>query len=117
LGGAVTLPAEAPVFGLMSEAEAIIQAKAEAKHSEEEGKKLEQAQKAQQQKLKEAEEREKHDEELDKKSKPTETRAGLDPGSPQTAEKTKAPRSRVVPAKSNQPASPDEPKEDPLDKM
>jgi tetratricopeptide (TPR) repeat protein len=116
LGGAVALPAEAPVFSLMNEAEQIIQAKADAKRTEEEGKKLEQAQKAQQAKLKEAEEREKHEQELEnKKLHANETRS-QETGSTQTAEKVKPPRSRVVPAKASEPSSKDEPKDDPLDK-
>src|SRR5215813_9298467 len=65
LGGAVALPADAPVFALMNEAEQLIQAKSDTKRTEEEAKRLELAQKAQQTKLKEAEERERRDQELE----------------------------------------------------
>jgi len=114
-GGAVALPPEAPVFALMNEAEQMIQAKAETKRSEEEAKKLEQAQRTQQAKLKEAEEREKKDQELEHKRLGTESN-GAKP--PQTAAKgSKSSGSQVVPAKVRQPVSPDEPKDEPLDKM
>ncbi len=117
LGGAVALPAEAPVFGLMNEAEQIIQAKADAKRTEEEGKKLEQAQRAQQAKLKESEEREKREQELENKKMHAADTRSQESGSTQTAEKVKAPRSHVIPAKASEPPSKDEPKDDQLDKM
>jgi len=113
LGGAVALPAEAPVFGLMNEAEQIIQAKADAKRSEEETKKLEVAQKAQQAKLKEAEEREHHEQELENKKMQTpETHVNREAGSTPTA----GTRSRAKPAKPSEPPAKDEPTEDPLEK-
>ena len=65
LGGAVALPAEAPVFALMNEAEQLVQAKADAKRSDEEAKRLELAQRMQQSKLKEAEEREQREQDLE----------------------------------------------------
>jgi len=115
LGGAVALPAEAPVFGLMNEAEQIIQAKADTKRTEEEAKKLEAAQKAQQAKLKEAEEREHHEQELENKKTQTqtaETHVTREPGSTPTA----GARSRAKPAKPSDPPAKDEPTEDPLEK-
>jgi tetratricopeptide (TPR) repeat protein len=112
LGGAVALPAEAPVFGLMNEAEQIIQAKADAKRTDEESKKLELAQKAQQAKLKEAEAREQHEQELEnKKTQPVETHVSRETGSTQTTGK----RSRVMPAKASDPSAKDEPKDEPKD--
>jgi len=51
-GGDVALSAEAPVFGLMREAEAVIQAKKEAKMAEEQAKQMEELQKKQEQELK-----------------------------------------------------------------
>jgi Flp pilus assembly protein TadD len=51
-GGEVALNAEAPVFGLLREAEAVIQAKAEAKSAEEQAKQMEALQKQQQEELK-----------------------------------------------------------------
>ncbi|HYH99842.1 adventurous gliding motility TPR repeat lipoprotein GltE [Hyalangium sp.] len=51
-GGDVALNAEAPVFGLMREAEAVIQAKKEAKLAEEQAKQMEALQQQQQQQLK-----------------------------------------------------------------
>jgi tetratricopeptide (TPR) repeat protein len=51
-GGEVALSAEAPVFGLMKEAEAVVQAKAEAKSAEEQAKQMEALQKEQQEELK-----------------------------------------------------------------
>src|SRR5262249_55857276 len=122
-GGAVAVAPEAPVFGLMNEAEQMIQAKADTKRSEEESKKLEQAQKTQQAKLKEAEERERKDQELEQKRLGPESN-GNKPESngskpPKTAAKgsAKSSGSHVVPAKVSQPISPDEPKDEPLDKM
>jgi tetratricopeptide (TPR) repeat protein len=102
-GGAVALPPEAPVFGLMREAEQIIQAKSEAKRMEDEAKKLELAQKAQQTKLKEAEERENPH-----PAKPPKTAAK---GSAKSA------GSHAAPAKVSRPISRDEQKDEPLDKM
>ncbi|HYR55274.1 MAG TPA: adventurous gliding motility TPR repeat lipoprotein GltE [Myxococcaceae bacterium] len=113
LGGAVALSAEAPVFGLMNEAEQIIQAKTDAKHAEEETKKLELAQKAQQAKMKEAEEREKHEQDLEKKKmQPVETSTRTPAGPVHKTEKP--PRSRPGPAKVTQTPSKDEPKDDQL---
>jgi tetratricopeptide (TPR) repeat protein len=51
-GGDVALNAEAPVFGLMREAEAVIQAKKEARLAEEQAKQMEALQQQQQQELK-----------------------------------------------------------------
>jgi tetratricopeptide (TPR) repeat protein len=51
-GGDVALSAEAPVFGLMREAEAVVQAKADAKRAEEQAKQMEALQKQQQDELK-----------------------------------------------------------------
>jgi tetratricopeptide (TPR) repeat protein len=51
-GGEVALSAEAPVFGLMKEAEAVVQAKAEAKKAEDQAKQMEALQKQQQEELK-----------------------------------------------------------------
>jgi tetratricopeptide (TPR) repeat protein len=51
-GGDVALSAEAPVFGLMKEAEAVVQAKADAKRAEEQAKQMEALQKQQQDELK-----------------------------------------------------------------
>jgi hypothetical protein len=51
-GGDVALSAEAPVFGLMREAEAVVQAKADAKRAEEQMKQMEALQKQQQDELK-----------------------------------------------------------------
>lgn len=47
-GGDVALSAESPVFGLLREAEAIVNAKREAKHAEEQAKQMEELQKKQQ---------------------------------------------------------------------
>jgi tetratricopeptide (TPR) repeat protein len=58
-GGDVALSAEAPVFGLLREAEAVIQAKAEAKQAEAQAKQMEALQKQQQEELKKAEAQEK----------------------------------------------------------
>jgi tetratricopeptide (TPR) repeat protein len=116
LGGAVALPAEAPVFGLMNEAEQIIQAKAEAKRTDEEAKKLELAQKAQQARLKDAEDREKHDQELENKKLRAADAHTDRISSTKAAETVKAPRSHRAPAKASEPHSKDEPKDDPLDK-
>jgi tetratricopeptide (TPR) repeat protein len=54
-GGDVALSAEAPVFKLLSEAEAVINAKREAKLAEEQAKQMEELQKKQQEELKKAE--------------------------------------------------------------
>ncbi|MFL5348642.1 MAG: adventurous gliding motility TPR repeat lipoprotein GltE [Hyalangium sp.] len=51
-GGEVAMNAESPVFGLMKEAEAVVQAKAEAKQAEEQAKQMEALQKKQQDELK-----------------------------------------------------------------
>lgn len=51
-GGDVALSAEAPVFGLMKEAEAVVQAKADAKRAEDQAKQMEALQKQQQDELK-----------------------------------------------------------------
>ncbi|WP_224246231.1 adventurous gliding motility TPR repeat lipoprotein GltE [Hyalangium gracile] len=51
-GGDVALSAEAPVFGLMREAEAVIQAKADAKRAEDQARQMEALQKQQQDELK-----------------------------------------------------------------
>lgn len=115
LGGAVALSADAPVFGLMNEAEQIIQAKGDAKRAEEEAKKLELAQKAQQAKMKEAEEREKYEQDLEKKKmEPEQTSARTTAGSTHKAEKPS--RSRGAPSKVTQTPPKDEPKDD-LEKM
>ncbi|MFN0062604.1 MAG: adventurous gliding motility TPR repeat lipoprotein GltE [Myxococcaceae bacterium] len=58
-GGDVAIPADAPVFALMKEAEGIIEMKAQAARMEAEQKKLEALQKEQERKLKEAEQAEK----------------------------------------------------------
>ncbi len=120
LGGAVALSAEAPVFGLMNEAEQIIQAKADAKRAEEGAKMLELAQKAQQAKMKEAEEREKHEQDLEKKkTEPVETTTRAPAASTPAASTHKAEkpsRSRHAPAKVTQTPPKDEPKDD-LEKM
>jgi tetratricopeptide (TPR) repeat protein len=58
-GGEVALSAESPVFKLLSEAEAVIQAKAEAKAAEEQAKKMEALQAQQQAELKKNEEQQK----------------------------------------------------------
>jgi tetratricopeptide (TPR) repeat protein len=55
-GGDVALPVEAPVFGLMKEAEGLTLAKQQAAQAAEEEKKLQEAQKLQEKRLKEAEE-------------------------------------------------------------
>lgn len=55
--GETSLPADAPVFGLMKEAEQVVDAKAQAKVADEQAKKLESAQKLQQSKIKEEESR------------------------------------------------------------
>jgi hypothetical protein len=47
-GGDVALSAESPVFGLLREAEAIVNAKREAKHAEDQAKQMEELQKKQQ---------------------------------------------------------------------
>ncbi|QSQ24751.1 adventurous gliding motility TPR repeat lipoprotein GltE [Pyxidicoccus parkwayensis] len=54
-GGDVALSAESPVFGLLREAEAIVNAKREAKHAEEQAKQMEDLQKKQQAQMQAAE--------------------------------------------------------------
>lgn len=54
-GGDVALSAEAPVFGLLREAEAIVNAKREAKHAEAQAKQMEELQKKQQAQMQAAE--------------------------------------------------------------
>jgi Flp pilus assembly protein TadD len=54
-GGDVALSAEAPVFGLLREAETIVNAKREAKHAEEQAKQMEELQKKQQAQMQAAE--------------------------------------------------------------
>ena len=106
LGGAVALPADAPVFALMNEAEQLVQAKSDTKRTEEETKRLELAQKAQQAKLKEAEERERREQELE-----NEKQRGAATSSAPAAEKSSP--SRVA----HTATSPkEEPKDDPLEK-
>ena len=61
LVGEAALPADAPIFNLMKEADAVIQAKAEAKEAEMQAKRLEAAEKTQQEQLKVAEEKEKRE--------------------------------------------------------
>ncbi len=58
-GDEVALSAEAPVFKLLSEAEAVINAKAEAKAAEDQAKKMEELQAQQQAELKKAEDQQK----------------------------------------------------------
>jgi tetratricopeptide (TPR) repeat protein len=58
-GGEVALSAESPVFNLLREAEAVIQAKREARLAEEQAKQMEELQKKQQEELKKAEAQEK----------------------------------------------------------
>jgi len=105
LGGAVALPAEAPVFALMSEAEQLVQAKSDTKRTEEEGKRLELAQKAQQAKLKEAEERERREQELE-----SEKLKGATGSAPEAEKSTSG---RVAHTAT---APKEEPKDDPLEK-
>ncbi|HEX4802507.1 MAG TPA: adventurous gliding motility TPR repeat lipoprotein GltE [Myxococcaceae bacterium] len=106
LGGAVALPAEAPVFALMNEAEQLVQAKSDTKRTEEESKRLELAQKAQQAKLKEAEERERREQELENeklKGAATSSTPAAEKSSPsQVAHSATSPK--------------EEPKDDPLEK-
>ncbi|MFP2929789.1 adventurous gliding motility TPR repeat lipoprotein GltE, partial [Pyxidicoccus sp. 3LG] len=54
-GGDVALSAESPVFGLLREAEAIVNAKREAKHAEEQARQMEEMQKQQQAQMQAAE--------------------------------------------------------------
>ena len=106
LGGAVALPADAPVFALMNEAEQLVQAKADGKRTEEEAKRLELAQKAQQAKLKEAEERERREQELE-----SEKLKGAAASSTPSPEKSS--HDRVAPQAT---APKEEPNDDPLEK-
>jgi len=106
LGGAVALPADAPVFALMNEAEQLVQAKADGKRTEEEAKRLELAQKAQQAKLKEAEERERRDQELE-----NDKLKGAAANSTPSSEKPS--RDRVAPQAT---APKEEPNDDPSEK-
>ena len=106
LGGAVALPADAPVFALMNEAEQLVQAKADGKRTEEEAKRLELAQKAQQAKLKEAEERERRDQELE-----NDKLKGAAASSTPSSEKPS--RDRVAPQAT---APKEEPNDDPSEK-
>src|SRR5215467_1068445 len=106
LGGAVALPADAPVFALMNEAEQLVQEKADGKRTEEETKRLELAQKAQQAKLKEAEERERRDQELE-----NDKLKGAAASSTPSSEKPS--RDRVAPQAT---APKEEPNDDPSEK-
>ncbi len=116
LGGAVALPAEAPVFALMSEAEQLVQAKADAKRAEEEAKKLELAQKMQQAKLKEAEQREKREQELESAKLGSPAAGGTATATASSAPAAeKSPRRKGARSKGSRPK--DEPKDDPLEKL
>lgn len=59
LAGEAALPADAPIFALMKEADQLIQAKAEAKEAEMQAKRMEAATKAQQEQMRAADEKEK----------------------------------------------------------
>lgn len=107
LGGAVALPADAPVFALMNEAEQLVQGKADAKRSDEEAKRLELAQKEQQAKLKESEERERQEQEAENQKLKSASASS-------TPSEEKPSRRRVAPARTT---APKEEPNDPSEKM
>lgn len=124
-GGEVALTADSPVFPLIKEAEAIIQANEEAKRAEAEAKQMEELQKKQEEELKKAEEKMAADAKAAEAKNGTQAAGATNDGKVKPAAATPAPAPRVEEKKAAPPPpaakpapkakDPNEPSDEPED--